>query len=299
MSTTDKESAEPALLASRARKKDIGMAVLLLAFTAAVFWPAARWIATQTFAQEQLKQSFYVLVLAGAFMAWEKRRHLSLHLRLGNVALAWLVISYLLAGGAVLLHAPLLVLAGMIAAIAGALHFALGPVVFRRAAPLLAVFGLFLLLVLALPVLDWPLRKMAGIEAGRMLTSFGFNARLALAGETETRLLLAVGERVFVVAPECNGFGLISSSLLLGLLLLLYNRAVWWSHLLLLPVCVVVAFTFNLLRIITIVTLAPRFPNHYTALHEVAGLIALYTGLGIVWLLTGRGHKPTPQSAGG
>jgi len=284
LSTTDNEPAG----STGARSKDIGMAVLLLAFTAAVFWPAARWIATQTFAQEQLKQSFFVLVLAGGWMAWEKRAHLALHMRLGNASLAWLVVSYVLAGGAVFLHAPLLVLAGMIAAIAGALHFALGPVAFRRAAPLLAVFGLFLLMVLALPVLDWPLRKMAGLEAGRLLASIGFSTKLALVGETETRLLLAVGERVFVVAPECNGFGIMSSSLLLGLLLLLYRRAAWWRHVLLLPLCVIVAFVFNLLRISAIVTLAPRFPNHYTALHEVAGIIALYTGLGLVWWLTGR-----------
>lgn len=274
------------------------MAVLLIAFTAAVFWPAARWIATQTFASEQLKQAFFVLLLAGAWMAWEKRRQLSLHLRLDNKALVWLIGSYVLALGAVFLKAPLLVLAGMIAAIAGALQFALGPVAFKRAAPLLAVFGVFLLLILALPVLDWPLRKMAGVEAGRFLASFGFSPRLGLVGEDEVRLILAVGDRTFVVAPECNGFGIISSSLLLGLLLLLYNRAAWWSHLIFLPACVLVAFAFNLLRIIAIVTLAPRFPNHYTALHEVAGLIALYSGLGIVWWLTAMSSaKPTAGAA--
>jgi len=260
----------------------------LIAFTAAVFWPAARWIATQTFAQEQLKQSFYVLVLAGAWIAWEKRASLGLHLRLANTALTWLVASYALALGAVLMHQPLLVLAGMIAAIAGALHFTLGPEAFRRAAPLLAVFGVFLLIVLALPVLDWPLRKAAGLEAGRLLLSLGFKASLAVSGGADGDLLLRVGNRTFTVAPECNGFGIMSSALLLGLLLLLYRRAAWWKHLVYLPACVVVAFVFNLLRIFAIVTLAPSFPNHYTALHEIAGLVALYSGLGLVWWLTGK-----------
>ena len=289
MSNTENETPAP----SAARTKDLLTAVLLLAFTAAVFWPAARWIATQTFAQEQLKQSFFVLVLAGVWIAWENRARLALHLRLGNAAIVWLIASYVLAVGAVFLHAPLLVLAGMIAAIAGALHFALGPAAFRRAAPLLAVFGLFLLLVLALPVLDWPLRKAAGLEAGRLLVSLGFSAKLLLVAGSEARLLLKVGERVFHVAPECNGFGIMSSSLLLGLLLLLYRRAAWWKHLVYLPACVIVAFLFNLLRIFAIVVLAPSFPNHYTALHEIAGIIALYSGLGIVWWLTGRAPKPS------
>jgi exosortase/archaeosortase family protein len=280
-----------------ARTKDLLTAVLLLAFTAAVFWPAARWIATQTFAQEQLKQSFYVLVFAGAWIAWENRARLALHLRLGNAALVWLVASYVLAAGAVFLHAPLLVLAGMIAAIAGALHFALGPVAFRRTAPLLAVFGLFLLLVLALPVLDWPLRKAAGLEAGRLLVALGFKASLMLTSDGD--LLLRVAGRTFTVAPECNGFGIMSSSLLLGMILLIYRRAVWWKYLVLLPACLVVAFVFNLLRIFAIVTLAPSFPNHYAALHEVAGIVALYTGLTVVWWLTGRARRPVPAKPSG
>lgn len=280
------------------RGKDLLTALLLLAFTAAVFWPAARWIATQTFAQEQLKQSFYVLVLAGAWIAWEKRDRLSLHLRLANAALAWLVASYVLAVGAVFLHQPLLVLAGLIAAIAGALHFTLGPEAFRRAAPLLAVFGAFLLIVLALPVLDWPLRKAAGFEAGRLLLSLGFKASLMISGGADGDLLLRVGNRTFTVAPECNGFGIMSSALLLGLLLLLYRRAPWWKHLIYLPVCVLVAFVFNLLRIFTIIVLAPSFPNHYTALHEIAGLIALYSGLGLVWWLTGRRPRESGKPAG-
>jgi exosortase/archaeosortase family protein len=292
LSTTKNETPAPPVT----RTKDFFTAVLLLAFTAAVFWPAARWIATQTFAQEQLKQSFYVLVLAGVWIAWENRARLALHLRLGNAALVWLIASYVLAVGAVFLHAPLLVLAGMIAAIAGALHFALGPVAFRRAAPLLAVFGLFLLLVLALPVLDWPLRRAAGLEAGRLLVALGFKTSLLLVGGADGDLLLRVAGRTFTVAPECNGFGIMSSSLLLGLILLLYRRAPLWKHLVLLPACVVVAFVFNLLRIFAIVVLAPSFPNHYTVLHEIAGIVALYSGLGIVWWLTGRAPKASSET---
>jgi hypothetical protein len=51
-----------------------------------------------------------------------------------------------------------------------------------------------------------------------------------------------------------------------------------------------------LLRIFAIVVLAPSFPNHYTALHEIAGIVALYSGLGIVWWLTGRAPKASSLS---
>ena len=91
----------------------------------------------------------------------------------------------------------------------------------------------------------------------------------------------------FVVATECNGFGLITSSLLLGMIRLLYQRATWLWFSLLLPLCVGVGFAFNFMRITAIVLLAPTFPLHYKGLHETAGIIALYSGLGLVWLLTG------------
>lgn len=101
------------------------------------------------------------------------------------------------------------------------------------------------------------------------------------------KLTLAANGGQFVVATECNGFGLITSSLLLGTILLLYRRAAWWKFPGLLLMCVAVAFVFNMLRIASIVLLAPSFPRHYTLLHETAGLIALYSGLGLVWLLAG------------
>ncbi len=40
-----------------------------------------------------------------------------------------------------------------------------------------------------------------------------------------------------------------------------------------------------------IVVAAPYFPDHYDLLHETIGLIALFTGLGIVWLLIGTGER--------
>lgn len=259
----------------------------LLVATAVVFWPAARWLATQAFAREQLKQSFLVMVLAGAWIAWEKRRALRLDLQLSNTTLGWFLASYALAGGAILLKTPILILAGLAAAMGGAVNYVYGGQAFRRTFPLLCVFALFILCVLVFPILDWPLRQMAGIEAARFLKSVGLVSQLVIQPGPEVKLLLVTAQQSFVVATECNGFGLISSSLLLGTILLLYRRARWWNYLLLLPTCVALAFVFNFLRISVIVLLAPRFPHHYSLLHETAGLVALYGGLALVWALTG------------
>ena len=98
---------------SPSRRQEWVLAAALFALTAVVFWPVARWLATQTFAHEQLKQSFFIVVLAGAWIAWDKHRTMHLDLRLSNVALGWLITSYALTAAALVLKTPLLFLAGI------------------------------------------------------------------------------------------------------------------------------------------------------------------------------------------
>jgi exosortase/archaeosortase family protein len=277
---------------SRSRFQDWIFAWALFALTVLVFWPVVRSLATQTFAHEQLKQSFFIVVLAGAWIVWEKRGTLQLQLRFSNSVLAWLFASYLLAASALWWKNPLLFVAGMVAATGGWVNCVFGGRAFRRTIPLLSVFAVLVLCVLLFPVLDWPLRQMAGVESARVLKSLGFAPQLTiLVGHDAVRLLLMTNGQSFVVATECNGFGLITSSLLLGLIRLLYQRAAWIWYALLLPLCIAIAFAFNFLRITAIVLLAPHFPGHYMAVHETAGLVALYSGLGVVWVLSGAQRR--------
>lgn len=273
---------------SPSRRQDVGLAAGLLVITVVVFWPALRWFATQTFAREQLKQSFFIVLLAGAWIAWEKRQTLQINLRLSNTTLIWLSSSYALAGAALLLNEPLFFLGGTVAAVGGLVNYVFGGQAFRRTVPLLLVFAILILCVLLFPILDWPLRQMAGVEAARFLKFLGLAPHLAVSTKPDIKLLLVTANQTFVVATECNGFGLITSSLLLGMIRLLYRRAGGWWYAVLLPVCIAVGFVFNFLRISAIVLFAPSFPHHYGTLHETAGIIALYSGLGLVWLVTGR-----------
>lgn len=263
------------------------IALGLLTLTALAFWPIASWLTAQTFAHEQLKQSFFILVLAGLWIAWERRRSLRLRLQIDTTGILCLLGAFASVAGAYLLRAPLLVLVGLVAAVAGGVQIVFGERALRRTTPLLAAFALLILFVLLLPVLDWPLRRMAGIESVRLLQSFDLVSQLRIVANPDVQLWLMNAHGTFIVAPECNGFGLITSSLLLGTICLLYRRARWWKFPGLLALSLLLAFSTNLLRIASIVLLAPRFPGHYHALHETAGTIALYLGLGAVWLLTG------------
>ena len=266
----------------------------LLASTALAFWPVLTWLAAQTFAREQLKQSFFILVLAGLWIALEQRRSLRLRLQVDNTGIACVLAAYACIAGAVLLKTPLLVLTGLAAATAGGVQIVFGGHALRRAVPLLAAFALLILFVLLFPVLDWPLRQMAGVKSVQLLQSFGLASHLQVVANPDVQLQLVNLHGTFTVATECNGFGLISSSLLLGTICLLYRRTTWWKFPGLLALCVALAFASNLWRIAAIVFFAPSFPEHYHALHETAGIVALYTGLGTVWLITGWRRKPRP-----
>lgn len=272
---------------STASPRDRWLAGGLLALTAVTFWPVASWVTAQTFAHEQIKQSFFLMLMAGAWIVWDRRRSLHLALRLDNTGLACLLASYGCVAGALLLRTPLLIFAGLIAAIAAGVQIAFGGRALRRTVPLLAAFALIIVFILLFPILDWPLRQMAGVESVRLLQSFGLASQLKVVENPDVQLWLTNLHGTFIVQTECNGFGLISSSLLLGTVCLLYRRARWWKFPGLLALSLLLAFTTNLLRIATIVLLAPRFPGNYHTLHETAGIIALYAGLGAVWLLTG------------
>jgi len=277
--------------------RDRWLAGALLASTALAFWPVVSWLAAQTFAREQLKQSFFILVLAGIWIALEQRRSLRLRLQVDNTGIASILAAYACIAGAVFLKTPLLVLAGVVAAAAGAVQIVFGGHALRRAFPLLAAFALLILFVLLFPVLDWPLRQMAGVESARLLQSLGLASHLQISPGPEVQLQLVNPHGTFTVATECNGFGLISSSLLLGAICLLYRRARWWKFPGLLALSLLLAFAANLWRIAAIVLLAPSFPGHYNALHETVGIVALYTGLGTVWLITGWRRKPRQQQS--
>jgi exosortase/archaeosortase family protein len=279
---------EPANTATNTtRPRDRWLAGTLLVSTVLAFWPIVTWLAAQTFAREQLKQSFFILVLAGIWIALEQRRSLRLRLQVDNTGLASLLAAYACIAGAVLLKTPLLVLAGLVAAAAGAVQIVFGGRALQRTAPLLAAFALLILFVLLFPVLDWPLRQMAGVKSVQLLQAFGLASHLQVVANPDVQLQLVNPHGTFTVATECNGFGLISSSMLLGAICLLYRRAAWWKFPGLLALSLLLAFAANLWRIAAIVFFAPSFPGHYHALHETAGIVALYTGLGTVWLITG------------
>jgi exosortase/archaeosortase family protein len=284
--------------ASAAQPWDLGrwLAAALIVCTVVAFWPTTRWLAQEVSASAQIRQSFVLLGAATGLVIWQHLREWRLVLELSKRALLLLLAAYLSVMAAWSFSQPLLALPAFAFGLAGCLHVLAGSDAARFLRPLFTGFIACLMVILLFPVLDWPLRQMAGVNAAHFLHNLGFTPQLTVVLQPAPKLLLATGRNLFEVATECNGFGLITSGAVLAVLAagIAGRRAsvLLW----LIPLALGLGFGFNLLRILIICLLAPVFPRHYHALHETAGVLILWTGLGVVGWLAWRPTAPNRPS---
>ncbi|TAG26982.1 MAG: exosortase/archaeosortase family protein, partial [Verrucomicrobia bacterium] len=205
-----------------------------------------------------------------------------------------------LVGAAAATGWSLLVLPGLALALAGCLQALYGGGVYRFFRPLVAGLVVFLIIIIAFPLLDWPLRQLAALGSARVLHTLSLAPQLSLVGTAQDpQLVLSVTGGNFLVATECNGFGLITSSALLAILAGGIAGRRGWVIAALVPSAILVGFLINVFRILIISLSAPYFPGHYHAMHEVVGTLTLWLGLGIVAWLAWRPKKPEPSKLGG
>ncbi len=151
------------------------------------------------------------------------------------------------------------------------------------------VFGVMALLF---PGLDWPLRAAAGRYAAELLNALNFPVQLAVTTQGAPEFLLIAPKQAFVVATECNGFGLLVSSIMLVTILIFQFRLPLVNACGLLILAAPIAIFSNMFRIVTIVMLVPRLPISYNLLHETLGLIFYYAALGAIWILAENRREP-------
>jgi exosortase/archaeosortase family protein len=144
----------------------------------------------------------------------------------------------------------------------------------------------FLLLSTFMAPLDWPLRSTAGKWSAYVLELIGQNTELGLFGQAGEPpiLVLMVNEQPFHVASECNGFGVIITSLLIALLLAIHRRLNIFDLCLNLLAGAIIGFMFNIVRIVIIVLLAPSMMEHYHLMHEIVGGFTYWACLILAWI---------------
>jgi len=182
---------------------------------------------------------------------------------------------------------------------AGVASFLFGTAGVRALLP--AIVGILLLGILAglAPSLDWPLRGWGARLGHYFMQHLGIDVNVAIdlgqpphGPAQATKLLLAVRGRIFEVAAECNGFGLLTSSLLLAVILGFHYRLTGLDRLLLLVTAVPVAIVFNALRIVGICVATSRTTLPYDLIHETVGVIFYVAAMALLWWLARRQAEP-------
>lgn len=179
--------------------------------------------------------------------------------------------------------------------LAAIIAFVFGRIGVRQFRPALGGFVVFGLLIGLFPTLDWPLRAIAAKYAAAFMQWIGLPVQLHLVLGGPPELMLSLEGRNYIVATECNGFGLLTSSLLLATILGLYYRLTWTRKAGLLILAVPVAIGCNFLRIVSICYFAPRVPVSYHAIHEILGNIFYLLGLALIWGLARRAVLPVAE----
>ena len=278
-----KRDPRPAIKAP-GRYPDLLTGLILFGLTAAVFLPVFHWLAEQTVSREQVQYSVLILGAALAVTLWRERQVISLRFKLGRTSLAFVAAAYLMGALAILLRNPFPLLFGFLLAFIGGAVFLVGEEHLRLCLKLTTGFAAFLIIVVLFPLLDLPLRKLAGIGAGQILHSLHYETALGMIdGGNVPQVILVVDGTPFNVATECNGFGLLTSCALLAFLVVLTSREPWYWRIALVLSGAVTGLLLNLLRIVAICMAAPHYPDHYTLLHEVIGTVALWLGIGLTW----------------
>lgn len=249
------------------------------------YGPVAGWLAQHTQAHQQLLHAFMVLGLAGVLLLTERKGRWRPAQCFDASAQFGLLASLALLALALLSGQNLVLLPGLVVLVGSLLRFLLGPSFARLGWGILGAFGVFTTLAVLMPLFDWPLRALAGKYAGAILGLFGKATELQLGQRgSEVFLLLRVDGFPFEVAAECNGFGVITASLLLSTLLAVTSRLKLFDAALVVVMAGVAGVGFNLVRIVIIVLLAPQVGHaNYHVMHEAVGLVTYYGCLALIW----------------
>lgn len=270
------------------------------ALLASVYAPLLLWLGRATISLEQLHNGglivlFALLISLRRAMAARAFRPEGNNLGIALVAagLGSLYLIRLLPAFAL----PIALLSFCLA-FAGLSAFLFGTAGVRALLP--AVAGILVLGILAgaAPWLDWPLRAVGAKYSAAVLKYLGVDVAVGLQQGSPPELLLAVKGRLFVVAAECNGFGLISSSLLVAAILGFHYRLAWTAKLALLILALPLAILFNALRIVGICLAATHLPLPYMLIHEGIGLFFYAAALLLLWWVANRRAEPEQKQRG-
>lgn len=263
-------------------------------------WPITLWFAHSAHEQSRILNAFIVLVAASVMLIRFGQMRITDPLSLNQPARSYLIGAFgLLVVGLILrpicskfpdlinVLIQLIPIPAYCSALASLILFIFGPSALRIARTVCGSLCAFLLLSILMQPLDWLLRALAGKFSGATLSLLGNTVNLGLtkSAQEPPMLILMVNQNPFHVASECNGFGVILSSVLIAVILSIYHKVGPLRSIVYISTGLVLGFVFNTLRIVIIVLLAPILMQYYHLMHEAIGVVTYWGCLSLAWLL--------------
>jgi exosortase/archaeosortase family protein len=178
---------------------------------------------------------------------------------------------------------PLAIL-GFCLNMAALLSFCFGREGVRVFYPALAGLGCAAALVAFVPRADGMLRLLAARGSAAALTLAGFQTQVAVQPDPfGITLVVERGLSVFDVASECNGFGILLSSVVLAVILSVRRAYPWLLCAGLGVAAGVVGLVFNTVRIVAISLASMNTMVDYGLIHEGLGTLVYLAALAVVW----------------
>jgi len=261
---------------------------------ASLYGPLLLWLGREAMTVKQLQNGGLIVLFALVISLRKTIRAQRFQFEANNLGIGLLVVGvaclYLVR--IIPAYALPVALLSFCLSFAGVASFLFGAAGVRALLP--AIVGILLLGLLAglAPSLDWPLRGLGARLGHYFLQKLGVDVNVAFQPGEPPALILAIRDRLFVVAAECNGFGLLTSSLLLAVIMGFHYRLTGLDKLLLLVTAVPVAIVFNALRIVGICVAATRTSLPYDLIHETIGIIFYVVALSLLWWLARRRAEP-------
>ena len=286
-------------VSSPSRLAALGWVAGICAVLALLYMPLVGWLTRVSFHSTQISNAGVVvaLTLLVCVRSVIGRKKFAPDITAQGIGLVMAGFLVLLLATQVQQLALLLVLISFCLSFAGVITFLFGPAAAGQFVPAFAAFVVFGVLAGLFPTLDWPLREIAGSLARGMLARLGMAATTFVVDTAPAQLMLTVEGKSYVVATECNGFGFLTSYLILAAVLGSYYHLTWTLRLGLMLSAIPIGLVLNSLRIVGICLVAGRIPVSYTVIHEAFGVAFLFAGMGLMFLLARRVRPATSSVA--
>jgi len=236
----------------------------------------------------QIRDSFFVIVITSIIIGLDSRIQFHKNARFKKRAFLMLGLAYLaFVLGAMNIYPVFLLPAGLVFLLQSIAILFVKENFLRLIYAVGFGFYTYLVALIFMPFFDMPMRIFSGLFAKQLLSFINVSSELVLVGG-EQLILRAQNSGTFTVAQQCNGFGILTSCLILSLIFAIFKYSSFLQKFGYILTSIAIALLANALRICTIVMLFPVVgKSNYYLMHEIVGYFFSLTAIILVWILSG------------